>query len=60
MITLIRWYMVKSKEIKYKLALWQFVDRLFTELSKNPEEIEQKIVDSITKIIVWNKTETER
>lgn len=59
MITLIRWYMIKSKEIKYKLALWQFVDRLFTEVSKNTEEIEQKLFDSIVKMIVGNKTETD-
>lgn len=60
MITLIRLYMIKSKEIKYKLALWQFVDKFFTEISKNSEEIEQKIVNSIIKIIIGEKTETER
>lgn len=59
MITIIRWYMIKSKEIKYKLALWQFVDRLFTEVSKNTEEIEQKLLDTIVKMIVGNKTETD-
>lgn len=59
MITLIRWYMIKSKEIKYKLALWQFVDRFFIEVSKNTEEIEQKLLDSIVKMIVGNKTETD-
>lgn len=59
MITLIRWYMIKSKEIKYKLALWQFVDRFFIEVSKNTEEIEQKLFDSIVKMIVGNKTETD-
>jgi len=59
MITIIRWYMIKSKEIKYKLALWQFVDRLITELSKNPDRIEEKMIDSIVKIIVGDKNETE-
>ena len=51
--------MIKSKEIKYKLALWQFVDRLITELSKNPDRIEEKMIDSIVKIIVGDKNETE-
>ena len=32
MITLFRWYLMKTKEIKWRLALWQFVDQQANEL----------------------------
>ena len=31
MITLLRWYIMKTKEIKYRLALWQFIDQQAAE-----------------------------
>ena len=40
MVTLIRYYMMKAIAIKYKLLVWQFIERLFDELVKHPEEIE--------------------
>ena len=40
MITLFRWYSMKTMEIKWKLAFWQFIDQQATELLKNPEDIE--------------------
>lgn len=51
MITLIRWYIMKTKEIKWKLAFWQFVDKQATELIKNPEELEKKIMPYLAEII---------
>lgn len=27
MITLFRWYLYKTKEVKWKLAFWQFADK---------------------------------
>lgn len=47
MITLIRWILLKQKEIKWKLAFYQFIDQQL----KNPEELEKKIMDSIAKLI---------
>ena len=51
MITLVRWYIMKTKEIKYRLALWQFIDQQAKELLKNPEEIEKKFVSALAEII---------
>ena len=51
MITLFRWYLMKTKEIKWKLAFWQFVDQQAKELLKNPEEIEKKFVSALAEII---------
>ena len=51
MITLVRWYIMKTKEIKWRLALWQFIDQQAKELLKNPEEIEKKLVSVLADII---------
>lgn len=51
MITLLRWYLYKAKEIKWKCALWQYVDKQLTTLVKNPEEIEKKILPFLVQII---------
>lgn len=51
MITLFRYFLYKTKEIKWKLAFWQFVDKQFMELINNPEELEKKFVDSLAKLI---------
>ena len=51
MITLFRWYLYKTKEIKWKLAFWQFIDQQATELLKNPEEIENKFISALAEII---------
>lgn len=60
MITLFRWILLKQKEIKWKLAFWQFVDKQAMELIKNPEEMEKKIVDSLARLIhESNKTNPE-
>ena len=51
MITLIRWFVYKSKEIKWKCALWVELDKQLTNLIKNPEEIEKKIMPYVAQII---------
>lgn len=51
MITLIRWFMLQQKKIKFELALWQFIDQQANELLKNPEEIEKKFVSALAEII---------
>ena len=51
MITLLRWYIMKTKEIKWKLAFWQFVDKQATELMKNPDQLEKKIMPYLAEII---------
>ena len=42
---------MKTKEIKWRLALWQFIDKQASELLKNPEEIEKKFVSALAEII---------
>lgn len=59
MITLIRLFMIKSKEIKYRLAFWQFVDQIFSEINNHPEEFEKKLIDSVVRLIVSDKTTNE-
>lgn len=51
MITIFRLILLKQKEIKYKLAFWQFVDKYMKEITKNPEELEKKIISSLAEII---------
>lgn len=51
MITLFRWALLKQKEIKWKLAFWQFVDKQLMEIIKNPEEIEKKIMPYLASLI---------
>lgn len=59
MITLFRWFMIKSKEIKYRFVFWNIADQVFTELAKHPEEIEKKLTDSVVKLIIGSNTENK-
>lgn len=59
MITLIRLYMIKAKEIKYKLAFWKIVDNTIAELAKHPEELEKKLIDSVVRLVIGNKVDNE-
>lgn len=47
MITLFRWILLKQKEIKWKLAFYQFLDQQL----KNPEELQKKFVEAFAEII---------
>ena len=51
MITLFRAIRLWQLRTKYRLALWQFIDKQATELLKNPEEIEKKLVSALAEII---------
>ena len=51
MITLFRWILLKQKKIKWELALWHLIDKQSSELLKNPEQIEKKIVSALAEII---------
>ena len=51
MITLFRAIRLWQLRIKYRLALWQFIDQQAKELLKNPEEIEKKFVSAPAEII---------
>lgn len=51
MITLIRWYLLKAKEIKLKLAFWSFIDQIINEVVKNGDGVEKKLIAEISKLI---------
>lgn len=51
MITIFRWVLLKQKEIKWKLAFYQFFDKQLTELIKHPEEMEKKIMPYLAELI---------
>lgn len=51
MITLIRAIRLWQLRTKYKLAFWQFVDKQATELMKNPEQLEKKIMPYLAEVI---------
>lgn len=51
MITLFRMFRCWQLRTKWKLAIWQFVDKQVMELIKSPEEFEKKFVDSLAKLI---------
>lgn len=51
MITLYRVLKLWQLRIKWRLALWQFIDKQAKELLKNPEEIEKKFVSALAEII---------
>lgn len=60
MITFIRWYLLKAKEIKLKLAFWSFIDQIVNEIVKNGDSVEKKLISEITKLIhEENKNEVE-
>ena len=51
MITLFRAIRLWQLRTKYRLALWQFIDKQASELLKNPEEFEKKFVSALAEII---------
>lgn len=62
MITLIRWCLLKAKEIKLKLAFWSFIDQIINEIVKNGDGVEKKLIAEISKLIHEdnkNKNEVE-
>lgn len=57
MITLFRIIKIWQIKVKWKLALWQYADNKLMEIIKNPEELEKKFIDSLTKIIHENNND---
>ena len=51
MITLYRALKLWQLHTKWRLALWQFIDKQASELLKNPEEFEKKFVSALAEII---------
>lgn len=51
MITIIRMIRLWQLKTKWHLALYQFVDKQATELMKNPEQIEKKIMPYLAEAI---------
>ena len=51
MITLYRVLKLWQLRTKWRLALWQFIDKQASELLKNPEEFEKKFVSALAEII---------
>ena len=51
MITLFRAIRLWQLRTKWRLALWQFIDKQASELLKNPEEFEKKFVSALAEII---------
>ena len=51
MITLFRAIRLWQIRTKYRLALWQFIDKQASELLKNPEEFEKKFISALAEII---------
>lgn len=59
MITLIRWILLKQKEIKYKLAFWQFIDKVVKETEKDPEYLAKLLMPIIAQN-AYNKAQNEK
>lgn len=60
MITLFRMIRLWQLKTKWRLAIWQFIEKQAMELIKNPDELEKKFMDSLAKLIHeanTNKTE---
>ena len=51
MITLIRWILLKQKEIKIKLAFYMFLDKQLKEFYKNPDGFTNKILKEVAPYI---------
>ena len=51
MITLIRFIILKQKEIKVKLAIYMFLDKQLKEFYKNPDGFTNKILKEIAPYI---------
>lgn len=51
MITLIRYIRLIQLRVKWKLALYQYLDKQMMEFVKHPEEIEKKIIPYLAELI---------
>ena len=51
MITIIRWFILKSKEIKMKLAVMSFLEQIINEVTNNNDDIQKKFIAEFAKLI---------
>lgn len=51
MITLFRMFRCWQLRAKWRLALWQFIDKQAMELINDPENLEKRLLDSFAKMI---------
>lgn len=47
MITLIRWYMMKAREIKIKLALYRMIEKGVDYIGANADELKKLFVHEL-------------
>jgi hypothetical protein len=52
--------MAKQKKVKWELAFWQLFDKQATELLKNPEDVEKKILSALAEIIHDEKMKEDK
>lgn len=55
MITLYRAIKLWQLRTKWRLAIWQYIDSQATELIKNPEEVQKKLVAVINEALQRQK-----
>lgn len=51
MITLFRMIRLWQLRMKWRLMLWQFIDKQTMDLVKNPEKIEKKFLPYLSQLI---------
>lgn len=51
MITLLRWYLLKAKQIKIKLLFYSITEQVIKEFINQNKDWEQKIVHELAQII---------
>lgn len=51
MITLIRWWIYKTKVIKLKLGVVTLVEQLLKEVAENGDDIQKKFISEFAKLI---------
>ena len=51
MKTLIRFFQLKSKEIKFRLTLYRFLEQLADEIVNNKEELQRKVIHEFAEMI---------
>ena len=60
MITIIRWFILKSKEIKMKLAVMSFLEQIVNEVVNKSDDIQKKIIDNVVKNIHEGNNEQKK
>lgn len=51
MKTIIQFFQLKSKEIKFRLTLYRFLEQLADEIINNKEELQRKVIHEFAETI---------